>query len=168
MRYLRSLTESQNGFTLIEAIVVVTIIGILSYVAIANFEGSHSRLQYESATKKLAADVRYAREMAFSRKVGTHVYVDESSNRYYLKWETGEYLENPIGGGNFIIQLGSGDFFGVKVTGTGFSGGRLDFTTAGLPLNSGSSFNGTLILATINNKKKITLNATGLLKIEDL
>ncbi len=159
----------QNGFTLVEIIVIVIIIGILSYIFVANFGGSYSKLQYETLAKKIAADVRFARELAVSQGKGTRVYIDQINNRYYLKWEDGTYIKNPVGGEDFIVQLGTGDFKEVQITATAFTGGRLDFDTKGFPLNAGAMFNGNLNLVTLNNTKRIMVTAnTGLLTIEDL
>ncbi len=119
--------------------------------------------------KKIATDVRYAQQLAMSKGRGTRVYINQTNNRYYLKWNDDTYIPNPIGGGNFIVQLGQGDFNSVAITATAFSGGRLDFNTAGSPLNQGASFSGILNLVTLNNAKKIVVTAnTGLLKIQDL
>lgn len=160
--------NSPNGFTLLELIIVVTIIGILSYVAVVNLSNSNSRLQYETIIHKIASDVRFAHQLAMSQGMGTRVYIDQANNRYYLKWADGTFIQNPVGGGDFIIQLGVGDFNGVEITGTEFVNGRLDFSTSGLPSNAGSAFSGELNLVTLNNAKKLKVTAnTGLLKIED-
>jgi prepilin-type N-terminal cleavage/methylation domain-containing protein len=161
--------EDQNGFTLIEIIIVVTIIGILSYVAVVNFSANNSKLQYETMIRKIATDTRFAQQLALSQGMGTRVYIDQTNNRYYLKWADGSFIQNPVAGGDFIIQFGQGEFRDVSITGTAFSGGRLDFNTSGLPLNAGVAFSGTLNLVTLNNSKRIVVTAnTGLLTVENL
>ncbi|MFQ5754110.1 MAG: Tfp pilus assembly protein FimT/FimU [bacterium] len=100
------MSKKQTGFTLIEVIVIMVILGILSYVVVANMESTHTKLQYESITKKILSDVRYARELALTQGKGSRVHIDVLNNRYYLKWEDGSYIQNPIGGGNFVVQLG--------------------------------------------------------------
>jgi len=170
IRYLIS-SKKQSGFTLIELIMVIVIIGIISYVAIANFEESNTKLQYESALQKIVTDVRYARELATTHGQGTHVYIDPLTNEYWFKWEDGNYIQNPAKGGDFVVQLGTGNFNGVQITASAFSGGppRLDFDTGGSPLNNTNTFSGTLSLVTLNSSKQIVVYAnTGFLKIEDL
>ncbi len=169
-RYLMS-SKKQSGFTLIELVIVISIIGIISYVAIANFDVSNTKLQYESALQKIVTDVRYARELATTHGQGTHVYIDPATNEYWFKWEDGNYIQNPVKGGDFVIQLGTGNFNGVQITASAFSGSlpRLDFDTGGSPLNNTNTFSGTLNLVTLNSSKKIVVYAnTGFLKIEDL
>ena len=162
--------KNQNGFTLIELTVVIVIVGILSYAVVANYTESHERLQINAITLKIASDVRYARDLALTEGRGSRVYIDLTNNQYYLKWDDESYMQNPMGGGDFVVPLGTpGEFGSVTITGTAFSGGRLDFGTSGSPRNAGSSFSGELILVSLNNEKKIVITAnTGFVRIEDL
>ena len=160
--------KNQNGFTLIEVIVIVVIVGVLAYFAVANFGDSHSRLQNESVLKKIISDVRYARELALTEGEETRVYFDQTNNRYYLKWDNGNYIQNPVGGGDFIVQLGEGEFSQVNITSSAFSAGWLDFDTRGTPSNAGVPFSDELNLVSLYNSKSITITAnTGFLKIEN-
>lgn len=161
--------SNDNGMTLIELIVVVVITGILSYVAVAKFSGKHEEFQYEALVRKMTADIRYAQQLAITERTGTRVYVDQSNNRYYLKWEDGSYLTDPVSGGNLIVQLGEGNFNDVQITGTEFSSGRLDFSSSGVPMNAGTPFSNTLMLVTMNNTKRIRITPhSGLLIVENL
>ncbi len=163
--------KNQNGFTLLELTVVIVIVGILSYAVVANFTDSHESLQINAITLKIASDVRYARDLALTEGMGSRVYIDVSNNQYSLKWDDDSYIQNPLGGGDFVVQLGTaGEFGAVQITATAFSnGGRLDFGTSGSPKNGGSSFAGELDLATINNEKKVVITAnTGFVRIENL
>ncbi|MCH7754328.1 prepilin-type N-terminal cleavage/methylation domain-containing protein [candidate division KSB1 bacterium] len=162
--------KNQNGFTLIELTVVIVIVGILSYAVVANFSDSHERLQIDAITLKIASDVRYARDLALTEGRGSRVYIDLTNNQYYLKWDDESYMQNPLGGGDFVVQLGRpGEFGAVQITSTAFSGGRLDFGTSGSPRNAGNSFSGELILVSINNEKKVVITAnTGFVRIENL
>ncbi len=162
--------KNQNGFTLIELIVVIVIVGILSYAVVANWSDAHENLQINATILKMASDVRYARDLALTEGMGSRVYIDVSNNLYYLKWDDDSYMQNPLGGGDFVVPLGRpGEFGSVQITSTAFSnGGRLDFGTSGAPKNAGSSFEGELDLVTLNNEKKIVITAnTGYVRIED-
>ena len=168
MKSCFKLLRSDSGFTFVELIAVVTIVGILSYVAAAHVVGSEDDLQYESMLHKIAADVRYAKLLALSDGQGTRVHIDLSENRYYLKWDDGNYVKKPLGAEDFIVQLGTGYFNDVQITATSFTGGRLDFDTRGSALNGGTPFVGMLDLITLNNQKKIRINSLGFLQIKDL
>ena len=162
--------KNQNGFTLIEMVVVIMIVGIMSYAVVANFSDTHENLQINAVILKMAQDVRYARDLALTEGKGSRVYIDLSNNQYYLKWDDDSYMQNPLGGGDFVVQLGRpGEFGSVQITNTAFSnGGQLDFLTSGAPRNAGSPFSGELTLVTINYEKKIVITAnTGFVRIED-
>ncbi len=144
--------------------------GILSYAVVANWSDSHENLQINAVILKMAQDVRYARDLALTEGRGSRVYIDVQDNQYYLKWDDDSYMQNPLGGGDFVVELGRpGEFGSVQITDTAFSnGGQLDFLTSGAPRNAGSTFSGELNLVTINNEKKIIITAnTGFVRIED-
>lgn len=164
----KSLTSSVAGFTLLEVILVVVMLGILSYIAVAHFSDVLQRAQYGVMLRKIVADVRYARDLAMTGGQGTQVHIDVLSNKYYLRWASGAYVQNPVGGGDFVVALGKNEFGAAEITGTSFSGGRLDFSTGGIPSNAGAAFSGRLRLLTLNEAKRIMVTAnTGLLQFED-
>lgn len=57
-----------TGFTLIEALLVISIIGILSAIVIPNYQGASRQLALERSAHKLAQDIRSAGEMAMSAR----------------------------------------------------------------------------------------------------
>jgi len=159
----------EGGFTLIELIVVVAILGVLVYLAAANFGTSQTNVQLDAAAQQIATDIRYAQQIARTAGQSTRVYFDISNNRYYLKWADGTYLKNPAGSADFIVELGAGNFSEVVLTGSSLNYARLDFTSSGAPLSGGSGFAGDLTVVTLNNKKVLKVRAnTGLLTIAGL
>ncbi len=167
---MRCATTSSKvgGFTLLELVLVVAMLGILSYFAVAQFGDVFQRAQYGTLLKKITADVRYARDLAMTGGEGTQVHIDVQNNRYYLKWASGAFVQNPVGGGDFMIELGTDEFGAAEITGTSFGGGRLDFNSGGIPSNAGLTFSGRLRLLTLNDTKRILVTAnTGLLQLED-
>ena len=81
-------TKHQSGFTLIELMIVVAIIGILSAIAIPNFARYQSKSRQAEA--KIALASVYGGEKAFyaeySAYIGDHAaigYVPEGFKRYY-------------------------------------------------------------------------------------
>lgn len=62
MKFLRS----QNGFLLIELMIVITIIGILSTVVILNFRSGGTRSALRQVTQQVVSDIRRAQSLAVS------------------------------------------------------------------------------------------------------
>ena len=59
--------SAQRGFTLIELMVVITIIGVLAVLAIPSFVGTIARAQVSKTVNNFISDTRYARGEALRR-----------------------------------------------------------------------------------------------------
>lgn len=57
----------KNGFTLLELMIVIVIVGILSGLAVVNFRGLASKYQLENQVRELYADIMSARMMAMNK-----------------------------------------------------------------------------------------------------
>ncbi len=78
-----------GGFTLIELVVVITLVAILSGVAIATL-GSTYQARQRIATGRIAGELNYLRERATSTGLATWVQVSPAT-------ETLAYFQNPLG-----------------------------------------------------------------------
>jgi prepilin-type N-terminal cleavage/methylation domain-containing protein len=158
--------KGQSGFTLVELVVVMVMVGIVSYFAVAKIVGNDTEIKTTTALDKIAADVRFAQQLAVSESREVRVYIDQSNNKYYLKYSDDSYVSELIGGGNFVVQFGSGEFKGVQIASTGFSGGRLDFDSRGDPSNNGTSFTGEKTLVTIGSKSLKVRAGSGMVRVD--
>jgi prepilin-type N-terminal cleavage/methylation domain-containing protein len=68
-----SLVVGQKGFTLIEVMIAVAIVGILAMVAIPNYFQWNARYQLKQATTELAGSLNLARMAAMNRNLAVTV-----------------------------------------------------------------------------------------------
>jgi type IV fimbrial biogenesis protein FimT len=66
-------TRYQRGFTLIEVMIAVAIVGILAMVAVPNFIQWNARYQLKQATTELAGSLNLARMAAMNRNLAVTV-----------------------------------------------------------------------------------------------
>jgi general secretion pathway protein H len=73
---------SKQGFTLLELLIVITIIGIASAVVGITLFGSMGNLKLKSSAKEVASALRYTRSMAVSEK-NIYIFSLDPQNRIY-------------------------------------------------------------------------------------
>jgi prepilin-type N-terminal cleavage/methylation domain-containing protein len=97
-RFNHSITPSFNhsmiGFTLIEMIVVVTILGIMFGTLVPYFRGSFTDLEMRDAVRNVAATMKYAQQRAMLQQVQYRVNFDKSTGEYWLTRQA-DPLEDP-------------------------------------------------------------------------
>jgi Tfp pilus assembly protein FimT len=64
----KQFTKSVAGFTLIETMIIVVLIGVLAGVTIPAFSKYLQRQKLQGARNELIADIQYARSLAISRR----------------------------------------------------------------------------------------------------
>ena len=60
--------NKNRGFTIVEFLIVISIIGILSVIAFPNYRSTQQRLALQRSASKLAQDIRRSQEMSMSMK----------------------------------------------------------------------------------------------------
>ncbi len=76
--------KKNSGFTLIELIVVLVIIGVLSIIAIPGFLSWRTDMYLKAAARDLYAAMQEARMIAIKDNSSTAIVFDIVNNRYYL------------------------------------------------------------------------------------
>lgn len=109
MKRIRDHKESKQvyGFTLVELIVVVIIIGIAALMAIPMFSGA-SDMQVRSAANQIAADLEYARSMAVTHQTGHAVVFDVANNSYEIRedpYGAGNVINHPVSSGSYEVSF---------------------------------------------------------------
>ena len=100
--------RAKGGFTLIELIVVMTIIAVITASVIPVFQGSLSTTEANRAVRDLVSLMKYAQSRAVTDAVEYRVYLDERKNGYWMM-----RLEKEEFGDKYFERLGDqdGEFF---------------------------------------------------------
>lgn len=88
MRHV-ALATRQQGFTLIELMIVVTVIGVISVYGVSNFARWRANARVNSAAHEIAADLQLARMRAIALNTTMQVVFDVERETYQLKRSTG-------------------------------------------------------------------------------
>ena len=76
--------RNARGFTLLELIVVLMIIGLMSTLVVPKLVGPMGNLNLKTASQKISASLRYARSQAASEKTTYVALFDFDKNRLVI------------------------------------------------------------------------------------
>lgn len=97
-----------NGFSLMEVIVVLAVLAILAVMAIPSFNAWRENAQYREAARNIASILRDARSTAISRSNPHRVVVDTGAREVFFQAAVnGEFDDvNPVKIKPVTLQLG--------------------------------------------------------------
>ncbi len=90
-----------RGFTLIEIVVVLTILGITAFLVFPKVEGAFSYVYLRSSARRLVGMIRYAQNQAMTTGREYRVYYDLDREDYWIsEEEKGDFrkIETDLGG----------------------------------------------------------------------
>lgn len=77
------------GFSLLELIIVVTLLGIMSAGIVPVFQGTFTSVEGEHAVRDLISTIRYAQERAVTDATEYRLYLNPDENEYWVARMTG-------------------------------------------------------------------------------
>ena len=173
----------RNGFTLLEIIVVISIITLFTTLLLANYRGGEKQLALLRSSHKLAQDLRVAQEMAMSSKKfngvvpegGYGIYFTEDQNSYILFADCGDEPDKKYSGANEKVR----DLFlesGIKISKLDVIDSSSDYSSLSITFlppdpiifieGDSNSKSGVIYIASDTREKTISINSIGSIDID--
>jgi len=165
------LFEGEEGYTLIELIAVIAIIGILAGAVAMRQFSSTSSVQLSSAIDVIVNDLQYAQDLATAHGKPIRIDLDPARNSYQVVWDDGSTAPaNPSGEGDFIREFGAHSTFGqIMFSNTGLPRNFIEFGSDGTPSIDGQKIADDVDFVIINQEKAIKIAAhTGKIRVDAL
>lgn len=149
------------GFTLVELIVVIAVIAILAGTVTVTMTNSYRDSQLVNAVAMSLSDLRYAQEMATTRRQSVDFSVDAGTNTYEAYWTgTTNHIQSPATGNDLIVTFGTGMYGGISISSSGL-GGVLRFGSDGKPTIAGTDISTDLEVLKLNGRYQIIIEPSG-------
>ena len=172
----RVLTEKRAGFTLLEMITVVVIMGIMAAIAVPLMSAFVRGNKLEIAAQHISNTLSLARQTAIARRQKTYVYFDPATKQYWIS-ETyphtpDDHIIGKIHKLPDIVDFDPAKMPPDKETGQDYGyyvfkpTGQTNYSTSGGP--SGGNYNFRIIDTTTNPNKYRSIsvvNTTGRIKV---
>lgn len=83
--------KKEAGFTLIELMIVIAIIGILAVYGVPKYQGLKEQYRLEDSAQALLAELKYAKQLAMDQRRTTYVVLTPTEVKVFLNTRDGDY-----------------------------------------------------------------------------
>jgi prepilin-type N-terminal cleavage/methylation domain-containing protein len=77
----------KNGFTLVEVLVTLAILGILVFVAVTSFSGTNQRKNLDVAARELMANMLYVQQKNINGNSSYQIMLSPATNSYRVQYD---------------------------------------------------------------------------------
>ena len=103
-KYLNKWFFNSRGFSLIELIVVIALLGILGAIATTQIADISSKMRVTSAMNQIISDIELTKELALANSTAMTITYDTNLDQYFIESD-GNLVTNFPGSHNGIISL---------------------------------------------------------------
>ena len=130
--------HSLQGFTLIELIIVIILLGIIGAIASTRLTDISSNMRVSSAINQIISDIELTKELALAKSSNMTITFDINLEEYTIR-ENGSLVIDYPGSENGVIKLTDGIFSSTDLTSVNLNGSNIiNFDKWGNVLNSGT------------------------------
>ena len=149
----KNIKEISSGFTLVELMIVVALLGIVLAIAVPSINSTLDEMKLDSAAQEIVTATHYVQSLAIKEGLVYEVKFSDGANKFSCR--QGGTIINPLDKKDYEVDFDTeGHLQGVDIISASFFAGKLTFDSLGE-----ASESGTVLLDYSGLQKTITVSA---------